>query len=492
MLSIISKCVNRRKILALCFWAGLVPVPASAHAFGKLYTLPVPIWLYLYGAAAALLLSFLLIAYFITIPVDAGHGTSRLVSKASSLNMHGKFKWTLPRAMSVALLLLCISSGLFGTKDSYANFNMTFFWVVFLLGYTYFVALTGDSYDAINPLRSIIEALNTPKSGLFSGRYQYPEYLKYWPALAQYAVFIWIELFGKTQPHSLAIALIAYSVITMIASWLWGLSAWFRYGDCFSVFFRIIAMASPVERSEDKWTLRKPFRRTMNERCENISLLTFLVFMLSSTAFDGIHETVPWAQVYWKDLIALLQPFSSGDIVQTFPLYKKFYPLWQTTALLASAIIYLAIYLSVIVAVRWLARRREPIATLSLEFGYSLLPIALAYNIAHYFPLLISQGPRIIELASDPLGYGWNLFGTRHIFGPIIPDAGFVWHMQVALILVGHIASVYIAHLVALRFFGSPRTATLSQLPMLALMMVYTTTGLWILSMPIQSGIYTT
>jgi hypothetical protein len=63
-----------------------------------------------------------------------------------------------------------------------------------------------------------------------------------------------------------------------------------------------------------------------------------------------------------------------------------------------------------------------------------------------------------------------------------------VWHTQVALILAGHIVSVYLAHVEALKVFPNPRHAVLSQLPMLVLMVLLTTVGLWILSLPIDAG----
>jgi hypothetical protein len=55
----------------------------------------------------------------------------------------------------------------------------------------------------------------------------------------------------------------------------------------------------------------------------------------------------------------------------------------------------------------------------------------------------------------------------------------------VALILFGHIVSIYLSHLVALRVFGGGRAAVAGQLPLLVLMVLYTTAGLWILSLPI-------
>jgi len=42
----------------------------------------------------------------------------------------------------------------------------------------------------------------------------------------------------------------------------------------------------------------------------------------------------------------------------------------------------------------------------------TLVPIAVAYHLSHYFSLLLTAGQFVIPLASDPFGFGWNLFGT--------------------------------------------------------------------------------
>src|SRR5262249_31139493 len=151
-------------------------------------------------------------------------------------------------------------------------------------------------------------------------------------------------------------------------------------------------------------------------------------------------------------------------------------------------LLYLAMYLACIGLAKTATRSTIAVRELALRFAPTLLPIALVYNITHYYTLVITQGTQIVRLVSDPFGFGWNLFGTaRWLAAPIIPDAGVVWHTQVWLILFGHIVSVYLAHLEALRVFPTRRQATLSQLPMLLLMVVFTTIGLWILSQPLGS-----
>jgi hypothetical protein len=138
---------------------------------------------------------------------------------------------------------------------------------------------------------------------------------------------------------------------------------------------------------------------------------------------------------------------------------------------------------------KWIARSRHTVYELSLRFAFSLLPIALVYNITHYYTLILTQGVKIISLLSDPFGFGWNLFGTADLYrAPFLPAMGTVWHTQVGLIIFGHIVSVYLAHLEALRIFPTRLQAALSQLPMLLLMVLFTTVGLWVLAQPITGG----
>ena len=119
--------------------------------------------------------------------------------------------------------------------------------------------------------------------------------------------------------------------------------------------------------------------------------------------------------------------------------------------------------------------------------GHTLIPIAFVYNVSHYYTLALEQGARVLGLVSDPLGMSWNLFGTaRKSFGVML-DIELVWHSQVWLILAGHIVSVYLAHLQALKIV-TPRRAVVGQLPVLVLMVALTSLGLWILSLPIQSA----
>ena len=217
-------------------------------------------------------------------------------------------------------------------------------------------------------------------------------------------------------------------------------------------------------------------------------MLIFVLFMLSSTAFDGLHETVVWNRLFWLDLYhGFLQYRLGSNPLAAFPAMRELFLYWQSFWLLVTPFLYCAVYLAFIAVARWVTRSPGPLRELALHFALPLLPIVLVYNITHYYTLIQSQGVKIVSLASDPFGWGSNWFGTADwLQRTIIPDAGTVWHVQVGLIVIGHIVSVYLSHRVALRVFPTHRQAVLSQLPILVLMVVFTTVGLWILSQPMK------
>jgi len=300
---------------------------------------------------------------------------------------------------------------------------------------------------------------------------------------------VWFELFGDPQPFSLAVALIVYTGITLGGAFVFGREAWFRHGEFFAVMFRLVGLMAPVAymRKGDDVSVshRRPLAGLLEKTPDSPSLLLFVLFMLSSTAFDGLHETLPWVTIFWNNIYPVLTRGST----QPYTVTVNYYYDWQWAMLLLSPFVYLAVYVAFIVGSRIAAGSRQPIRTLALAFALSLVPIAFVYNVTHYFTLLVSQGLQIVRIASDPFGFRWNLFGTATLpADPLILDAGTVWHTQVALILIGHILGVYVSHVEALRIFRGTKRAVVSEVPMLMLMIIFTTIGLWILSLPIAGG----
>ncbi len=472
----------------------LAPAPATAHSFGQVTTLPVPYWLYLWGATASLALSFVVVAWFMTTANVAGgrrlhpFGDNRALDWLRRLRIP-----SIARALTLALFLLCVCTGLWGSRDPYRNFNMTFIWVVFMLGFGYLTALVGNLYALLSPWRSLSELLARVWGGLRDGRMRYPAWLAWWPALTLYFCLIALELFAHVRPAGVAWALIVYSCIQLAGCWLFGARDWLRHGELFAVYFGLIARIAPIAYDPDatgpaRWRLRWPGAGLLEARCPHLSLLLFLLFMLSSTAFDGLRETAFWFALFWKDPSGLVTALAGQPPLHAYVRLRSWYLGYELCWLALSPLLYLGLYALAVAAGRALVRSERPLSLLLLDFAYPLLPIALVYNITHYATLVLAQGVKIVALASDPFGRGWNLFGTALTMrAPILPDLTAVWHAQVLLIVLGHVASVVVAHMLALRLFGDRKRATLNQLPMLALMMLFTAAGLWILAQPLQN-----
>jgi hypothetical protein len=370
---------------------------------------------------------------------------------------------------------------------------MPLFWIVFLQGLTYLTLLGGDLYALINPWKWTVGGLERIGFDLSKARARYPPRFGYWPALVVYMALIWMELFVGPKPAALTIALLSYTAMTFTGVALFGKATWFFHADFFGVFFRLIGKLAPIQYGpapdERSWKvrLRPPFVGVLNDRPEHLSLVLFVLFMLSSTTYDGIHDTALWVAFFWGNLLWLLQWVWGGDLSRAQSVLMSWYLVYRQAGLLLFPFLYLGFYLLALLSAKALTQTIIPLRTLALIFCYSLIPIALAYYFTHYYTLLIAEGNQLLWRFSDPFGFGWHLLPVAQPPPRPVLQMGVVWHTQVAVLLAGHLLSVYLTHTVATRTFPTRRQVLLSQLPLLLLMVAYTAVGLWILSLPLGS-----
>lgn len=449
-----------------------IPELASAHAFGQIYNLPVPFWLYTYGAAAALLASFLALGFLFKESDGASYRFRDITDSSVSRFFRYPYILEFCRHAGIFFFALTLISGIIGQNSFAFNWNMTFFWIIFWLGMTYLVALFGDVWQSVNPWQSIYNWFaNLPPKTEHAPIVHYPERLGVLPALLFFFGFIWLELVGHTTPLTLSLILTVYSLVTFAGMRIFGAQAWLARGEFFSVYFGFVARLAPLGKKEGKAILRLPFLGLLDQPATHVTELVFILFMIASTSFDGLQETLFMLKAY----------LPVQDIVS--------YDVFRTTGLLVVLVACSILYFAFIWLAKVLSQSEQSVKKFALGFAATLIPIGLAYSVAHYYTMLVVQGQDLFRLVSDPFGYGWDLFGTvGYKINIDIVKAGFVWHSQVAIILVGHIASVYLAHIVGLRMFGVGKRAFWSQFPMLILMVAYTVIGLWILSQPIVSG----
>jgi hypothetical protein len=116
-------------------------------------------------------------------------------------------------------------------------------------------------------------------------------------------------------------------------------------------------------------------------------------------------------------------------------------------------------------------------------FIHTLVPIAMVYVAAHYLTFLLFEGQATFYLASDPLGEGWDLFGTAdRAINYTYLSQNATWYLQVGFVIVGHVAALILAHDRALVLYREPKLAVRSQYWMLAVMVGFTSLALWLLA----------
>jgi hypothetical protein len=477
---------------------------ASAHGFGQRFDLPLPLWLWLTGAGTTILLTFAVFAFFVRekiVSADCPH--LNLMRFAIFRAIAHPAIIELIRALAVVLFVLTVCAGVFGAQSPYTNLITTMVWVVWWVGFAFVCALFGDAWAVVNPLRTIstyAEALHGALTctGARPPRVRYPPQLGVAPAIALFACFAWCELVwrNKDVPFDLATAVISYAAITFMGMLVYGRDVWLKNGEAFAVAFGVLARFAPLavpphrEGAALAVNLRPPGAGLVISKPVHPSYMVFILLMLASVTFDGFRETPAMQKL---ETAAQSAPIVANFLFDLSELAIDETQLIHTIALIAFPLGFLAAFLMTCKAMAWLTRpstsailRHPTTSEAARAFVLTLVPIAVAYHLSHYLSLLLTAGQFIVPLASDPFGFGWNLFGTaKYKVDFAIASPYVVWYSAVTLIVIGHVIAVFLAHLEALRIFGNRRDAMRSQIPMMVLMVAYTTLSLWIFAQPI-------
>ena len=132
----------------------LAPGSLFAHGFAQRYDLPVPLGLYMGGAAAAVVLSFLVIAFFVRGErVIESYPRLNLLANPLGRFIAGTFIVQLLRIFSVSFLALVIVAGYIGHENPFENIAPTAIWVIWWVGFAYISGLVGDLWAVVNPWR---------------------------------------------------------------------------------------------------------------------------------------------------------------------------------------------------------------------------------------------------------------------------------------------------------------------------------------------------
>ena len=423
------------------------------HGLGSRQDLPLPFEFVVLGAALALVVSFAVLVAAWKRPRytrPAGLPLPRLTRVLDA----GATRTVL--RLLVLILYAWMGLALWFGQDRVTNpiFGFVFVWL--WVGLVPISLLLGPVWRVANPVRTLARLALAPRGPVWKLSVTAWQRIGVLPGVVTLLGFAWLEL---VQPDNNTLTVlrwwtVAWLVVVLGGALLFG-ERWVAASDPFEVFAERIATVSPWQRIGDTIHLVDPLRHASTAHTPRGTAWVGCT-LLGITAYDSFTNTTGW--VGW---------------VQTSPLPRE---LWGTAGLLGITLLVGGTFAlaSAATARGWADR-----------LAASLVPIVVGYNVAHYLSLLVLEGQRTAILASDPLGLGWNVFGTAELG----VDTGIFDHpetvalIQLGAIVLGHLLGVLIAHdrsLVAL----DGRRVVRGQLPMLLLMVFYTCAGLLLLFSP--------
>ena len=423
-----------------------------AHGVGRVYESPLPTYLYGLGAAATVAASFVVRALARGEPQERvprrllGPGAARVITISL-------------RVIALGGLLLAILSGILVRGQGLLPAPLLF-WVGLIVLTVALNALVAGAWRAADPWALLDD--------VYRSRAPAPVDPPWWlgPVLL-YALF-WFELVSDRGFDSAAIAV----VLIVYSAFAFSFRArmrerWYEV-DPLSILFGFAARSAPLKLDVDGVRYRGSVAGLDERDPMRLSLFASLFVLLGATTLDNVRETVGWSNFLAN---------TGLDGVPRMPV--------DSVALGAFAFLfYLPFALSLWVARRWMSSGDTFLTTLR-RFAWSLVPIGVAYILAHNAPLVMTGVPQLITELSDPFERGWNLFGTANAFDGYVPSPALVWFIEIALIVGGHILGVLVAHRTAVRVAGSHRGAVMSQLALTVLMSLFTIMTLYLLAQPL-------
>ena len=439
-----------------------LPGAVLGHQLVGLFESPLPLPVYLAGAATAVALSFAVVFVRDIRPFGPGDPRPRTAPGWLRAGL---------RLLGVIAVGWIVAQGIVGGASD-GDVGVLFLWIYGWVGVALVSAFVGPVWAWLDPFTTIFDvgAWIVRRVGIAGwAPAPYPARLGRAPAVAGYAAFVWLELIvtGGGGGRILVGAFLAYLAITLLGMAQFGRDSWRARAEVFSVWFGLLGRIAPLALAgppEAGMIRSRPFGAGLLEPGWARADVALAALAVAGVLYDGLSQTQ-----LWYDTVGLTG-ITGGTL---------------TLAMFLGVAVLLALGVARLVAGS--SGRTVGIAAV----GAGLVPIATGYITGHYLTFLLIDGQKILIALGDPFLQGWNLGGLA-FFTPSSAwfPPGLVWAVQLAAVVGGHMLGAVSGHAAAAadldaRSPGALRSLRLRQVPLAIFMVALTATTLWSLGQSI-------
>jgi ferredoxin len=224
--------------------------------------------------------------------------------------------------------------------------------------------------------------------------------------------------------------------------------------------------------------LRAPIADLVGPHRKRLDEAWLLLSIFVITIFHGLAMIPHWT----RGIVAPLRDHFSS-LTGTDPGYLAIF----SAAMCAFCALSVALYIAVCALAKLISRNQlYRTRDFFIAFAYPLLPVSLAYHLAHNALHVFYEGSKLLRLVSDPFGWGWDLFGTASRPLTMVVPIETLWASQVLLVALGNVAAVWLVHRAAYRLFGNRRQASRAILPLVIFTAALSIAAMWLLAQPME------
>lgn len=442
-----------------------------------------------------------------------------------------QFALQLPNAL---IFLLVIVAGIWGTQLGDKNFATVITWLVWWAVIIFTFLFLSRTWCMVCPLVSVAEWLQRGRlwkvgNRLFTLNRKWPRRLRnFWVPTVFFIVLTWMFLnigLAENPFYTALVSLGLFIVPAIIISLVFQRRTFCRYVCPIGGVIGAYSMTAPLEiRNRSDKVCRSCKEKAcykgnekgygcpmfiMPQTMETNTYCTMCTECIKTCPNDNIALNVrPFMTDLWKtkklgiDVAMIVVIMLGITVFQTLEMLEPWGDisdsLMASTGLgehtvLTLSYLALAVIAPIIIFVawstitKWIGGGGAKLRSVFVGFSFAFLPIALSSHMAHNLVHFLGEGPpAAVPVISDPLGWGWNIFGTANVIvGPLL-EASPLHLLQMTLITIGYLGAVYAGWRVARQTFGNNLRAVVGLAPMLVLMIAFAGINLYLLNLPMS------